>query len=87
MSKERDIEELLKNIQEGLKKYTIKELNAAIVEFFNRKDDKTQEVNYILEIVSNEYQITPRVLKKKGARGYLSDAKQLAYCLLHFNLG
>ena len=87
MSKERDIEELLKNIQEGLKKYTIKELNAAIVEFFNRKDDKTQEVHYILEIVSNEYQITPRVLKKKGARGDLSDAKQLAYCLLHFNLG
>ena len=30
MSKERDIEDLLKNIQQGLKKYTIKELNEAL---------------------------------------------------------
>ena len=87
MSKDRDIEDLLKNIQEGLKKYTIKELNAAIVEFFNRKDDKTQEIFYVLEIVSAEYNTNIRTLKKKNVRGEISDAKQLAYCLLHFNLG
>jgi chromosomal replication initiation ATPase DnaA len=87
MSKERDIEDLLKNIQEGLKKYTIKELNAAIVEFFNRKDDKTQEIYFVLEIVSIEYNTNIRTLKKKNVRGEISDAKQLAYCLLHFNLG
>ena len=87
MSKEKDIEELLKNIQEGLKKYTIKELNAAIVDFFNRKDDKTQEIYYVLEIVANEYNTNIRTLKKKNVRGEISDAKQLAYCLLHFNLG
>ena len=87
MSKEKDIEELLKNIQEGLKKYTIKELNSAIVEFFNRKDDKTQEIYYVLEIVAQDYNTNIRTLKKKNVRGEISDAKQLAYCLLHFNLG
>lgn len=87
MNKDKDIEDLLKNIQEGLKKYTIKELNAAIVEFFNRKDDKTQEIYYVLEIVSAEYNTNIRILKKKNVRGEISDAKQLAYCLLHFNLG
>lgn len=87
MSKDKDIEDLLKNIQEGLKKYTIKELNAAIVEFFNRKDDKTQEIYYVLEIVSLQFKTNIRTLKKKNVRGEISEAKQLAYCLLHFNLG
>lgn len=87
MSHDKDIEGLLKNIQEGLKKYTIKELNQAIVEFLNKKDDKTQEINYILEIVSQEFNISIRLLKQKNGRGDISEAKQVAYCLLHFNLG
>lgn len=87
MSKEKDIEELLKNIQEGLKNYTLKELNEAIVSFFNKKDDKTQEIYFILEIVSKEFNTNIRTLKKKNVRGDISEAKQLAYCLLHFNLG
>jgi chromosomal replication initiation ATPase DnaA len=87
MRKEKDIEDLLKSISEGLKKYTVKELNDAIVSFFNQKDDKTKEVYFLLEIVSKEYNVNIRTLKKKNVRGDLSDAKQLAYCLLHFNLG
>lgn len=87
MSKDKDLEDLLKNIQEGLKKFTIKELNDAIVEFFNKKDDKTQEIYYILEIVSEEFKTNVRQLKKKNVRGDLSDAKQVCYCLLHFKLG
>jgi chromosomal replication initiation ATPase DnaA len=87
MSKEKDIEELLKNIQEGLKNYTVRELNEAIVSFLNKKDDKTQEIYYILEIVSKEFNTNIRTLKKKNVRGDISEAKQLAYCLLHFNLG
>jgi chromosomal replication initiation ATPase DnaA len=87
MNKDRDLEDLLKNIQEGLKKFTIKELNDAIVEFFNKKDDKTKEIYYILEIVSEEFKTNVRHLKKKNVRGDLSDAKQISYCLLHFKLG
>jgi len=87
MNEGKDLEELLKSISEGLKKYTVKELNDAIVSFFNKKDDKTKEIYYLLEIVSKEYETNISTLKKKNLRGDLSDAKQIAYCLLHFNLG
>lgn len=87
MNKEKDVELLLKNIQEGLNRYTIKELNEAIVTFLNKKDDKSKEIMFILDIVSQEFQINIRTLKKKNVRGMTSEAKQIAYCLLHFNLG
>ena len=82
-----ELESLLSNIQEGLKKFTIKELNEAIISFLNKKSDKSLEINYVMQIVSDEYQITLQTLKSKNARGNLQEAKQIAYCLLHFNLG
>lgn len=82
-----EIEKLLKNIQEGLKRYSVKELNQAIISFLNKKEDKLDEIEFILRIVSSEYNISIHTLKKENARGLIQEAKQIAYCLLHFNLG
>lgn len=82
-----ELESLLQNIQEGLKKYTIQELNEAIITFLHKKSDKSIETNYVLTIVSEEYNLSKQSLKSKRARGILQEAKQVAYCLLHFNLG
>jgi chromosomal replication initiation ATPase DnaA len=87
MGEQKEIETLLKNIQEGLKKFTLKELNEAIVDFFNRKDDKSKEINIILDLVCADFDTSLRILKKKNVRGDISEGKQLAYCLLHYNLG
>jgi|TARA_R110000803_G_scaffold25320_2_gene60490 chromosomal replication initiation ATPase DnaA len=81
------LELLLGNIQEGLKKFTIKELNEAIISFLNKKSDKTTEINYVLDIVCDEYNISKITLKSNNARGVLQDAKQVCYCLLNLNLG
>jgi len=78
---------LLQNIQEGLKMFTIEELNEAIISFLNKKSDKSVEINYVLNIVSEEYKISKQSLQSKTARGIQQEAKQIAYCLLHFNLG
>ena len=82
-----ELESLLSNIQEGLKKFSIEELNEAIILFLNKKSDKSLEINYVMQIVSDEYRITLPTLKSKNARGNLQEAKQIAYCLLYFNLG
>jgi len=87
MSDKHEIENLLKNIQEGLKNYSVKELNEAIISFLNKKDDKTEEIDHVFSIVCEEYQTSPRVLKKNNVRGILHEAKQVIYCILHFNLG
>lgn len=87
MDDKKEVELLLKNIQEGLKTYSVKELNDAIISFLNKKDDKSEEIDHIFSIVCEEYKTTPRILKKNNIRGDLHEAKQIIYCLLHFNLG
>jgi len=87
MPEKKEIELLLKNIQEGLKKYSVKELNDAIITFLNKKEDKSQEIDYVFQIVCEEYQTNIRTLKKNNIRGILQEAKQIVYCILHFNLG
>jgi chromosomal replication initiation ATPase DnaA len=82
-----DLETLLSSIQEGLKQFTIAELNDAIIAFLNKKNDKSLEINYVLQIVGNEFKLSRTALLSKRARGMHQEAKQIAYCLLHFNLG
>lgn len=87
MSDKKQLESLLKNIQESLKHYSVEELNEAIIHALNQKKDKTPQINYVLSIVSDHFNTTIKTLKKKHLRGNLQEAKQVAYCLLHFNLG
>jgi chromosomal replication initiation ATPase DnaA len=87
MPEKKEIELLLKNIQEGLKRYTVKELNDAIITFLNKKEDKNEEIDYIFQIVAEEYETNIRMLKKSNVRGILQEAKQIIYCILHFKLG
>ncbi len=87
MSENKDIEDLLKNIQAGLKKHSIKELNEAIITVLNKKEDKTIEIDYVLRIVANQFSISVKRLKEKNTRGVFNEAKHVAFCLLHYNLG
>jgi hypothetical protein len=87
MADKKEIELLLKNIQEGLKKYSVKELNDAIISFLNSKEDKYEEIGYVFQIVCEEYETNIRTLKKNNVRGVLQEAKQIIYCILHHNLG
>ena len=87
MAQEKEIELLLRNIQKGLRKYSVKELNDGILAFLYKKHDKSHETDYVLEIVCKEYEISLSSLKSKNVRGNIQEAKQIAYCLLHFNLG
>jgi chromosomal replication initiation ATPase DnaA len=82
-----ELEQLLKNIHTGLKKYSIKELKDGIVSYFNKNDDKSLEIQSILEVVSDYYGISISTLKKKNVHGDLQDAKQICYCILNFQLG
>lgn len=85
----KDISRLLSSIQSGLQKYTIKQLNNALISILN--NDYTQsevfKIDYALQIVCEEYNITIKVLMNKTLRGEIYQAKILAFCLLYFNLG
>lgn len=87
MTENKDIEILLKNIQEGLKVYTLKELNNALAEVLNKTHDKKDEIEFVLNSVMQHYNISYRILKQSHTRGVKQEYKQMAYCLLYFNLG
>ena len=87
MSNNKQLEELFKHIQIGLNKCTIKELNEAIISFLSTKYDKSPEIDYVFKIVSEEYNITTERLRQKNVRGVHNEAKELIYCILHFNMG
>ena len=87
MSDKSEVEILLNNIQKGLKKYSVQDLNEAIVTFLNKKNDKSLEIDKVILIVCRDYSISKSTLKSKNARGHIQEAKQITYCLLHFNIG
>lgn len=87
MNDNKEIVTLLKNIQEGLKHYTPEELNDALVKVLSEKHDKAPEIDFILSSVASKYDISRRTLLKSSARGEIQQARTLAYCLLHINLG
>lgn len=87
MQENEELELLLKNIQQGLKKYSVKELNQALNVALRNSSDNKYEIDCVLNIVTKHYKISVRSIKNAHTRGNIQDAKQIAYCLLHFNLG
>jgi chromosomal replication initiation ATPase DnaA len=81
-----EIELLLTNIQKSLKVYSVKELNNAFKEIISNKNYNTEDVSKVLNLVCEHFKITLSQLMSKDNRGKIIDAKQVAYCLLHFNL-
>lgn len=87
MEGHKDVEVLLKNIQEGIRLYGVKELNQAITSALYKKTDKAEEVEYIKKIVCDTYGISRHALMTSKKHGDVQKARQIAYCLLHFDIG
>ena len=85
MTDNKDLESLLKNIQKGLRVYSVKELNDALTSVLNKKDDKYQEVEYTFKIVSEHFKVQrAQIIKSK--KHDVQPAKKIVHCLLHFDL-
>lgn len=85
--KNNDLDLLLKNIRKGLKIYTAKELNEAIIAALNQKHDKNSEIKFIKQQVAKEYSISERSLIHSSGRGTIKDARKICCWLLHYDLG
>ena len=82
-----EIEHLLTNIQKSLKIYSVRELNNALKDIISYKDsNKKDYINYSLNLVCEHFKITITQLMGKDNRGTIIDAKQIAYCLLYFDV-
>jgi chromosomal replication initiation ATPase DnaA len=87
MQENKEVESLLTNIQKGLQMYSIRELNTAIKGIIdNSGETKKDTIKYTLHIVCMNFNISMSDLMNKNNRGTIVDAKQIAYCLLYFQL-
>jgi len=85
MNDSKEVEVLLKNIQQGIRLYGVKELNDAITKELYKKNNKSEEVDYIMTLVSEHYKITRQSLIKSKQHN-IQKSRQMAYCLLYFDL-
>jgi len=84
-----ELSELFKNIQNGLKQYSVNEFNHIICRVLKTKSrfEKIDEVNYIVAIVCEHYKLSKRNFMTARLGGNTTEARQIASCLFHFKLG
>jgi chromosomal replication initiation ATPase DnaA len=88
-NKTTELSDLFKNIQNGLKQYSLNEFNFLVFRILKTKNslEKRDEVNYIVAIVCEHYQLSKRNFMTARFGGNSTEARQIASCLLHLNLG
>ena len=85
MSENKELSELLKNIQDGLKTYGLKELNSSLETLLKKNQDDNTKIEFILKLVCLEYNISKKVLLHSTERGEVQEARRMAICLLFYN--
>ena len=81
-----EFEDLLKNLQDALNMYSIKELNNALLGILNKEDPKKPLVNAVINSVCQVFDVSRRVLVNSSARGQIQDARMIAHVILHNEL-
>jgi len=81
-----ELESLLKNFQEALKTYSLKDLNIAILSALNEKNNDSQASEHVLKAVASVYLISVKDLISSRARGKIQEARMVAYAILHFDM-
>ena len=83
----RELEVFFKNIQQGLKKYTLQELNDSLGVIVNNKtdkqQDKKQQINIVVEVICSHFDLTKESLLRGRGKGTIQEARKYAFCILH----
>lgn len=86
MADKESIQQLFKNLQKALEHYSIEDVTEAVAAYLHSKSDVSEETNYVLEIIAADFNISRRTLVHSFAKGNISVARNIAYCVLHYNL-
>ena len=82
-----EVQHLLKNIVSVLKHYSVSEFNDILITAISKKSENANAEKYILELVCDKYKISYRALIYSKSKQHITEARQVAFCLLHYTLG
>ena len=84
MSKaKKEVELLLENLQKGVAKYSIKQVNDTLVGLLNGGDDLIDIDKVVINQVAKYFSLSPTTLLTSKARKNITDARHIAYNILH----
>jgi len=83
----KELETFLRNIQIGLKRYSLSELNQSIEEIVTDKNEKVKQrkvkVDMVINVICKHFAIDRDVFLNGRGKGVVQQARKLAYCILH----
>ena len=77
----------LKSFEAALKVYSVNELHEKLQKYLHKKQDRHQEIEFVITQVAKEFKISRRTLVHSQARGEIAMARRICYCLLYFKVG
>lgn len=87
----KDLESFLRNLQLGLKKYTLSEINQSILSLVNDKNEKFRQrqikVDMVVNVICKHFQIDRDIFLNGRGKGIVQQARKYAFCILHNDFG
>jgi len=75
-----------KNTAKALENGSLEELNNVVADYSKLKDVNSENIDIVLCLVAEAYDISVRTLKMSNARGKVQTARNCCYLLLHLDL-
>jgi chromosomal replication initiation ATPase DnaA len=86
-SQTRELEIFLRNLQIGLKKYSLSELNESIEAIVTDKNEKFRQrqvkVDLVVNVICKHFGLDRDIFLNGRGKGTIQQARKYAYCILH----
>lgn len=86
-SQTRELEIFLRNIQIGLKKYSLNELNQTIEALVTDKNEKGRQrkakVDIVVSVICKHFELDKEKFLNGRGKGLIQQARKYAFCILH----
>ena len=87
MVEHKELGELFKNIQKSVSLFGLNETNRFLDDIVSSKREGSDLIEYIINCVCIEYNVSRTILMRSNSRGEIADAKKLTFVLLHNIIG
>lgn len=86
-SQSRELETFLRNLQLGLKRFSLAELNETIEALVTDKNQKSRQrqvkVDLVVNVICKHFNLDRDIFLKGRGKGIVQQARKYAYCILH----
>jgi chromosomal replication initiation ATPase DnaA len=90
LGERKDLQVFFKTLQQGLKKFSLQELNESIEGIVSdknlRKREQKLKTDCVISEICNEFNVNRAELLKGRGKGQVQVARKYAYCILHHDL-